>query len=144
MRHQRLIAGAMSIIANTFTWWNGAGFGTWLSTRRFGKRVGHDAQGNVYYEHKADKTGRKRRSVIYKGSNDASRVPPEWHGWLHGTIDDLPENSLPPARRWEREPTPNLTGTRDAYLPAGALQAGGERARAKGDYEAWQPESDAA
>lgn len=132
----------MSIIGNTFTWWNGAGFGTWLSTRRHGTRVGSDAQGNHYYEGKTDASGRKRRSVMYNGANDASRVPPEWHGWLHGTLDDLPENALPPARRWEAEPTANLTGTREAYLPAGALQIGGQRARAKSDYQAWQPEGD--
>ena len=133
----------MSIIGNTFTWWNGAGFGTWFSTKFGARRMGNDAQGNVYYEGKPDKTGRKRRSVIYNGANDASRVPPEWHGWLHGTLDDLPENALPAPRRWEREATPNLTGTRQAHRPAGSIETGGKRAVASGDYQAWTPEADA-
>ena len=133
----------MSILGNTFTWWNGAGFGTWFATKFSATSVGHDALGNVYYEAKADKAGRKRRSVMYNGSNDASRVPPEWHGWLHGTLDDLPENALPPARRWEQEPTANLTGTRAAHRPAGAIETGGKRAPSSGDYQAWSPDTDA-
>lgn len=80
--------------------------------------------------------------MIYNGSNDASRVPPEWHGWLHGTLDDLPGDVLPAPRAWEREPTANLTGSPAAYRPAGALERGGRRAAATGDYEAWRPGAD--
>ena len=32
-----------------------------------------------------------------------------------------------------------MTGTNRAYLPAGALERGGNRAAATGDYEAWSP-----
>ena len=46
---QRLSAWAMGILANIFTWWNGATFGTWLFTKRKGSKVGEDHQGNVYY-----------------------------------------------------------------------------------------------
>ena len=35
--------------------------------------------------------------------------------------------------------TPNATGTPAAYRPQGALERGGRRARADGDYEAWVP-----
>ena len=77
---------------------------------------------------------------MYNGLNDASRVPPEWHGWLHGTLDAVPDEALPPARNWEQDSTPNLTGTMQAYRPAGAPEAGGERAAATGDYQAWSPE----
>lgn len=132
----------MAILKNMFTWWEGAGFGTWLGTRLYGTRVGSDDLGNVYYQGKAQTNGQPRRWVIYAGANDASRVPPEWHGWLHGTRDDVPDNSLPAPRRWELEATPNLTGTAQAYLPAGALQAGGKhRAVASGDYQAWSPDA---
>ena len=41
---------------------------------------------------------------------------------------------------WQKEHLPNLTGTPEAYRPAGSLERGGKRARATGDYEAWQPE----
>lgn len=131
----------MSIIKNIFTWWEGAGFTTWLNTRLKGERMGSDALGNVYYRGGAQTNGDPRRWVIYNGANDASRVPPEWHGWLHGTLDDVPDAALPPPRRWELEATGNLTGTAQAYLPSGALAAGGKRAIASGDYEAWNPES---
>ena len=66
-------------------------------------------------------------------------MPPEWHGWLHGTFDELPTDMLPAPRAWEKEPTANLTGSTGAYRPAGALERGGRRAAATGDYEAWRP-----
>lgn len=118
------------------TWWDGAPLIHRLSIRK-GVRVGSDSAGNAYYEGGLLPDGRKRRFVLYAGANDASRVPPEWHSWLHHSIDDLPDASLPPARRWEKEATPNLTGTGQAYFPPGA---GGKRAAATGDYEAWVPE----
>lgn len=130
----------MGVLSSIFTWWNGATIGTALFTRRKGARIGGDALGNVYYEGGTTAVGRPRRWVIYAGANDASRVPPEWHGWLHHTIDAVPEQGLPPARAWEQPPEPNLTGTRMAFRPAGALEAGGVRAAATGDYEAWSPE----
>jgi NADH:ubiquinone oxidoreductase subunit len=127
----------MSILGKIFTWWNGATIGTSMSIRH-AQRVGADALGNVYYEGKPLPDGRKRRFVIYDGPNDASRVPPEWHGWLHHSVDELPDASLPPMRRWEKEPKANLTGTTQAYRPKGAA---GKRAPATGDYEAWTPEN---
>lgn len=128
----------MGILGSIFTWWNGATIGTSLGLR--GKsRVGEDALGNLYYEGGQDVHGRPRRWVIYAGANDASRVPPEWFGWLHHQIDDVPDRALPPVRTWEKPAVPNLTGTRQAYRPAGALEAGGRRAAATGDYEAWTP-----
>jgi NADH:ubiquinone oxidoreductase subunit len=130
----------MSIVGKIFTWWNGATLGTTLGLRG-AARKGEDAHGNVYYEGKAMPDGRLRRSVIYDGANDASRVPPEWFGWLHHQVDTVPDASLPPVRRWEKEARANLTGTDLAYRPAGAMEQGGKRAAATGDYEAWSPES---
>lgn len=131
----------MSILGKIFTWWNGATIGTTLGL--IGARhVGDDALGNRYYKGKAGADGEPRRYVIYAGANDASRVPPEWHSWLHRQIDELPDASLPPARRWEKEAKANVTGTKAAYRPAGALEAGGRRAAATGDYEAWSPDGE--
>jgi NADH:ubiquinone oxidoreductase subunit len=130
----------MGIFKNVFTWWEGATFGTWLGTRMRGSRVGEDGLGNVYYTGGTATDGRARRWVMYAGNNDASRVPPEWHGWLHGTFDDIPDKTLPAPRVWEKPATPNLTGTVAAYRPAGALEQGGKRAAATGDYEAWSPD----
>lgn len=135
-----------SILAKTFTWWNGATIGTSLFTMRRGEKVGTDLSGNTYYraKNKRENTsgsyvGNERRWVIYQGSNDASKVPSEWHGWLHGAFEDLPESNLPPPRIWEVDFTPNATGTARAYLPRGALERGGNAAPTRGDYESWTP-----
>lgn len=124
---------AMGLLSKIFTWWDGATIGTSLWTARNGRKVGEDHMGNAYYE------GKGRRWVIYKGSNDASRVPAEWHGWLHHTIEEAPESALPPPRIWEKDYVPNMTGTTMAHRPSGALEKGGRRPAATGDYEAWSP-----
>lgn len=130
----------MSLNRNPFTWWNGATLGTWFGLR--GKtKVGSDSLGNVYWEGGKDPNGIPRRWVMYSGSNDASRVPPEWFSWLHHQIDAAPDQALPAPRVWEKTAEPNQTGTALAYRPPGALEAGGRRARSTGDYEAWTPDA---
>jgi NADH:ubiquinone oxidoreductase subunit len=129
----------MSLLKSIFTWWDGATIGTALFSRRHGAKVGTDALGNVYFESKKPVGGVRKRWVIYSGSNDASRVPPAWHGWLHGTVDAVPQDVLPAPRAWQKPPAPNRTGTVEAYRPSGALEEGGRRAAATGDYEAWSP-----
>lgn len=127
----------MGFWSRTFTWWNGATWGTWLFTRLDGKEVGRDEAGNVYFQHK--KHG-GRRWVIYAGNNDGSHVPPNWQLWLRGTIDELPDKALPPRRHFERKPVPNTTGTMAAFRPDGALGSGKVRPASTGDYEPWIPE----
>lgn len=124
----------MGFFKNLFTWWDGASLGTMLFSWRNGTTVGEDAHGNVYRE------GAGRRWVIYKGSNDVSRVPPDWYAWLTRQIDDVPDKALPPAPKFLKAPAPNLTGTPYAYRPSGALERGGHRASASGDYQAWAPD----
>lgn len=134
----------MGILSKIFTWWDGATIGTMLNTAFTGEHVGTDAQGNKYFRAKKRlPDGRERRWVIYNGANDASRVPSEWFGWLHGSFDGVPESFLPPPRIFEVDFTPNATGTPAAYRPQGALERGGRRAPATGDYEAWSPAADA-
>lgn len=130
----------MGILANVFTWWNGATLGTTIGLR--GKtKVGTDDLGNVYWQGGRDTAGNPRRWVIYSGSNDASRVPPEWFSWLHHQIDGVPDEVLPPVRRWQKPAIANQTGTPLAYQPPGSLDKGGSRVRATGDYEAWSPDA---
>ncbi|MBO6837166.1 MAG: NADH:ubiquinone oxidoreductase subunit NDUFA12 [Alphaproteobacteria bacterium] len=111
---------------------------TWLR----GERVGEDEHGNVYYQDRKTSAGsRRRRWVIYKdGLDEASRVPPQHHAWLHYTIDAFPSAQSRPKFDWQRDHVPNLTGTVEAYRPPGHTLAGGRRASATGDYEAWSPE----
>lgn len=127
----------MGFWRRTFTWWTGATWGTLLFTRMDGKKVGRDEAGNIYFQHKKQSG---RRWVIYEGNNDGSRVPPGWQLWLRGTIDELPEEALPPKRKFEREPEPNLTGTMAAFRPDGALGSGKIRPASTGDYQPWIPE----
>jgi len=112
--------------------------GTRIFTLFNGRRVGRDRYGNSYYEMRRAKAGaRIRRWVDYAGVPDASKVPPEWHAWLHHTTA-APLSEL--ARRpWWKPHQPNLTGTSLAYRPAGHDYSGGVRAAATGDYEAWSP-----
>lgn len=125
----------MGFFKNIFTWWEGATLGTSLSIWRYGDQVGTDSLGNVYYRSKKG----DRRWVVYNGSNDASRIPPEWYSWMHHQIEGLPDESLPPPQKFQKPPKPNLTGTAEAYRPAGALERGGQRQAASGDYQAWTP-----
>lgn len=132
----------MKIFAKIFGWWDGATFGTWFNTRLTGEYVGSDSEGNRYYKsRKPNSLGYIRRWVMYKGENDASRVPADWHNWLHGTLPEPPDKTLPPPRGWEAPYTPNETGTPEAYLPSGALGMGGQRAAATGDYDSWSPDN---
>lgn len=112
--------------------------GTWLFTKMHGRSVGSDLDGNRYFEERRGRPGlRARRWVIYAGRPEASKVPPEWHPWLHYTIDaPLPRSVRQP---WQKPHIANATGTADSYRPPGHDYQGGERAAATGDYEAWTP-----
>ena len=102
--------------------------------------VGADNFGNRYYEERKARPGKPpRRYVRYNGLVEASKVPADWHGWLHHT-----EESPPPAEgyarhAWQQDHMPNTTGTRHAHRPAGHILKGGKRAAATGDYEPWTP-----
>ena len=131
------------MLKNIFTWWNGATIGIRFTLGRRGVFIGKDELGNSYYEAKDTKDsydGRKRRYVVYNGYAEASKVSPDWHGWLHHTFEEPP--TVEPLKRqsWERDHIPNLTGTVHAWRPKGSIARGGERQAATGDYQAWSPE----
>jgi NADH:ubiquinone oxidoreductase subunit len=110
--------------------------GTKIFTFFNGKLVGKDNFGNCYFEaKKADKDGKRKRWVMYNGLAEPSKVPPQWHGWLHYTFDE----PLNDRYDWQKDFLPNLTGTDLAYKPPGAPSKGGHRDKATGDYEAWKP-----
>ncbi|WP_099823331.1 NADH:ubiquinone oxidoreductase subunit NDUFA12 [Oceaniglobus indicus] len=126
--------GILSKVLRVFTWWNGQTLNTQLWTWRKGTKVGEDAAGNIFYQN-ADKS---RRWVIYNGESEASRVSPEWHGWLHHTWDSPPTETPVARKPWEKPHIPNMTGTDLAYAPAGSLRRSDTKPRS--DYEAWSPE----
>ncbi|MGB7405011.1 MAG: NADH:ubiquinone oxidoreductase subunit NDUFA12 [Pacificimonas sp.] len=133
----------MGIFKSMFTWWDGPTIGTRLWSKRHGEEVGRDDQGNVYMKKPAKAGQRERRWVIFAGENEASRVPPEWHGWLHRTLPDPPTPEMR-ARPWIRDHRANPTGTALAYVRPGTLTTGSDRPTTTGDYESWSPDEDAA
>jgi len=126
--------GVGSFISRAFTWWDTQSWGTQLFTWRKGEKVGEDAEGNVYYRNADD----SRRWVIFNGEMEASRVAPEWHGWLHRTWDEPPTKAPLPKKAWEKPHLPNLSGTPGAYAPPGSIRRAEPAPRS--DYEAWSPE----
>lgn len=127
--------GLMTFVKRIFTWWDGQTIGTQLFTWRKGVKVGQDAEGNIYYKTRDD----SRRWVIYNGEVEGSRVPADWHGWLHRTWDEAPTEKPLAHKPWEKPHHENLSGTVMAYAPKGSIRrADGPSDRR--DYEAWQPE----
>lgn len=124
----------MRIVGLLFAWWHHATLGTLLFTALRGRRVGADGFGNRYFQ---TKDGR-RRWVLYNGTVEGSRVPADWHGWMHHLTDQPPAADVT-KKSWEKDHLPNLSGTEAAYHPAGSLARGGNRAPAAGDYQAWSP-----
>jgi NADH:ubiquinone oxidoreductase subunit len=78
----------LDFLKRLVTWWNGQTLGTQIFTARKGVKVGEDDQGNTFYRSRDG----KRRWVIYNGESEASRVSPDWHGWLHHTWDEPPSD----------------------------------------------------
>ena len=114
--------------------------GTRLFTWLRGELVGTDGQGNKYYvERGKPARGTPRRWVVFNGVAEASRVPPEWHAWLHRMVAEPPRGERP-RRPWQKEHLPNLTGTPAAYRPPGHEYRGGHRSPATGDYQPWTPD----
>jgi len=58
-------------------------------------------------------------------------VPAIWHGWLHYTNDDLPDNAH--NHLWQKIHLPNLTGTKFAYSPSNSNSKNNPKCHS------WQP-----
>ena len=126
--------GIVSKILRLFTWWDGQTLNTQLFTWRKGVRVGEDEIGNIYYQDR----NKTKRWVIYNGEIEASKISPDWHGWLHHTWDEPPTDKPLTHKSWEKPHQENLTGTSLAYAPAGSIRQAKPADRS--DYEAWIPE----
>ncbi|MFV1877214.1 NADH:ubiquinone oxidoreductase subunit NDUFA12 [Nioella sp.] len=124
----------LSFLNRLVTWWNGSTVGTQLYTWRNGQKVGEDDQGNTYFQTRDG----KRRWVMFNGEAEASRVSPDWHGWLHHTYDESPADRPLAHKSWEKPHQANMTGTMAAYAPSGSLRQAQPAERR--DYEAWSPE----
>ena len=121
--------------------WNGETRGTRLQTWRFGKSVGEDQFGNLYYEGGTDSEGRTRRWVIYNGVSEASGIPPGWHGWMHHRVDTPPARESYQPREWQKPRIQNLTGT--ASLSAEGVGADQRSGRASPATTTQRPAAEA-
>jgi NADH:ubiquinone oxidoreductase subunit len=93
------------------------------------KKIGEDEFGNQYF---LGKTG--KRFVIYNGIAEASKVPFEWHGWLHYSTNNPPVKVNTGKFSWQKIHLPNLTGTKGAYCPKNS-----KIKTTNSNYEAWKP-----
>lgn len=132
----------MGIFTEIFAWWGGNTWGTRLFTWRKGKLVGEDEFGNRYYVQRSGvgPLGVPARWVTYKSLSEASQVPPEWHGWLHHTVDELPTKERYEPKPWQKPHRMNMTGTPQAYRPQGSILGQGPRAKSSSDYRPWSPQ----
>ncbi|MDB2414564.1 NADH:ubiquinone oxidoreductase subunit NDUFA12 [Rickettsiales bacterium] len=112
--------------------------GTKIFTFFHGRHVGDDQFGNRYFESKrAGRDGKIKRWVMYNGKAEASKIPPEWHLWIHYTSDNVPSKKY----KWQKDHVPNLTGTKFAYMPPGHILNGQKDIKTTSDYESWNPDN---
>ena len=113
---------------------------TLITLKLTAQKIGTDRFGNRYYEERRARRGKPaRRYVRYNGIAEASKVPADWHGWLHHTEALPPPEAGYEKHEWQKEHQPNVTGTNNAYRPQGHMLKGGKRKPATGDYEPWNP-----
>ena len=99
-----------------FTWWHRQTLGTFIYTFFKGKFIGEDEFGNKYYSDSKD----KKRWVIYKNLVESSKIPPEWHLWIHHMVKNKPSDKINNFS-WQKKYEENLTGTVRAHKPEGSL-----------------------
>lgn len=97
----------------------------------FNKKIGCDEFGNQYFLNKNGK-----RFVLYNGIAEASKIPAEWHSWMHYSSNVTPVKINTHKYSWQKIHLPNLTGTKGAYSPKNSCEK-----NAALDYEAWNPNS---
>ena len=120
----------INLLKQIFTWWYKQTLGTFIYTLFFGKFIGFDQFGNKYYSNSKGK-----RWVIYKDEIESSKIPPEWHAWIHSSVLKNPSQN-PKKFIWQKEHEENLTGTDKAYNPDGSLKFNQKKNIKK--YESWK------
>ena len=78
-----------NFLKQIFTWWHKQTLGTFIYTLFTGKLVGIDEFGNKYYSNSKGK-----RWVIYESNVESSKIPPEWHSWIHIMNNKLPNKDV--------------------------------------------------
>ena len=101
------------------------------------KFVGSDMYGNRYYIN--EKT--EQRLCIYNGIAEPSKIPPEWHVWMHHSSDAPITHDDSSSLSWRIGHIPNTTGTKFAYKPKGSVALAIESGEFKleKNYTSWSP-----
>ena len=120
----------ISFIKQIFTWWHRQTVSTFIHTLLTGKLIGKDEFGNKYYSNSKGK-----RWVIYMNRVESSKIPPEWHLWIHFLTNNKPSNN-PIKFKWQKKHSENLTGTVKAHKPDGSLILDSKKNMKK--YETWK------
>ena len=121
----------INFLKQIFTWWHKQTLGTFIYTLFTGKIIGRDQFGNKYYSN-----SKGRRWVIYKDNIESSKIPPDWHSWIHFLKINKPFNDEKKFL-WQKQYEENLTGTTRAYKPEGSLTSDLKKNMKK--YETWKP-----
>ena len=104
-----------------------------------GSLVGQDQKGNKYYKSNVSHGVKKeKRWVLYKNNDDPTNIDPHWHSWLHHLVNKIP-NSKKKRFNWQKDRSPNFTGTKKAYLPINESSRKGYKNKKNKNYEAWTP-----
>ena len=120
----------INFLKSIFTWWSSQTVGTFLFTLFSGSFVGKDQFGNKYYKSKND----SKRWVIYNGEVESSKIPPEWHLWIHRISNATPDKINFTNHPWIKNHHENYTGTKMAYSPLASS------ANKQESYKKWDPE----
>ena len=120
----------ISFLKQIFTWWHKQTVGTFIYTLFVGKFAGRDHFGNKYF---SDSKG--KRWVIYNNDIEASKIPPEWHSWIHFLSIKKPSD-IKIKLSWQKQHEENLTGTKKAHKPEGSLLSDSKKNMKK--YETWK------
>ena len=63
---------------------------------------------------------------------EATKIPSEWHIWIHYKSNKIPSSYQNKKFFWQKEHIPNLTGTKNAHIPtANNIK--------KDLYQSWNP-----
>ena len=119
-----------NFLKQIFTWWHKQTVGTFIYTTFAGKFAGKDQFGNKYYFN-----SKGRRWVIYKNNIESTKIPPEWHSWVHFLKRNTPSNETK-KYTWQKEHQENPTGTKKAHKPDGSLSSSLKKNMKK--YETWK------
>ena len=120
----------INFLKQIFTWWHRQTVGTFIYTLFKGKLVGEDQFENKYFI-----SSNKKKWVIYKDKIESSKIPAEWHSWIHSDKTNPPINKKN-KYEWQKTHQENLTGTENAHKPDGSLSLKLKKNIKK--YESWK------